>query len=152
MQYFGVWIYRCMRKKIKLYNKGSRWGALESLLRVIVVVDSFPGYRACGMSLHSVIHGDIVVNDEIYNHPAPALVLRQIIVKLRSRFSQNRQLRPCNEWKIMVLGVIADIPSKEVQRPVVGVRLSRRSGFKRCKQLRWIEDIMFGNKVTSSWV
>lgn len=127
-------------------------GGCRSLFGVVVEVDSFPGIRSCRVPLNTVVHGDVVVEDEVHHDPAPALVLGEVVVELRGFFSQDGQLGPGDEGEVVVLGVVANIPGEEVEWAVVGVCLGGRLGVARPVVLRRVEDVVLCHKVARRWV
>lgn len=100
-------------------------------------------------SLHARPQADVLIPDELPDDVDPALVHRQIIIKLMRDLVELRKARPRHGREVVVLVVESDIVCEEVEDAVVGVCLRDWDLVRWVRGVlgRLLKDVMLGDEV-----
>lgn len=93
------------------------------------------------------------VENKLPHHPRPALVMRQIGVKLSGDAVKNWQLRPRHSGKVVMLVMQTHIIGQKIQRPVVRICFGYRNRrpFLECPR-PLLENVVLGDKMACTGV
>jgi hypothetical protein len=99
---------------------------VQRLLRVSRNLSTRADFPTTLLPLHATPKTDLLVQNELPNHLHPAVMARQIAVKLIRNLVQLPQPGPRHSREVVVLVVQADVVREQVQRAVVRECLWRR--------------------------
>lgn len=115
---------------------------------------SSPNFPPTLLPLHPTPEPDLLVHNELPDHPYPAVMTRQISVELIRDLIELPKSRPRDRREVMMFIVQSDIVRKQIEDAVVRVRLRRRRTLSSCPRRRGVlaKDVVFCDEVARAWV
>lgn len=74
---------------------------------------------SCSLAFHAAIHSHVFVGDELVQSVNPAVVMRQVVIKLGGRLAQFWETRPRDCTEVVMLIVQSNTESQNVAASIV---------------------------------